>query len=48
MYELAISTTIFTSMLESAAAEQSSRMNAMEVRGVRWRADPNPIGMGLP
>lgn len=32
MYELAISTTIFTSMLESAAAEQSSRMNAMEVR----------------
>jgi F0F1-type ATP synthase gamma subunit len=32
MYELAISTTLFTSMLESAAAEQSSRMNAMEVR----------------
>ena len=30
MYELAIATTMFTSMLESAAAEQSSRMNAME------------------
>jgi F-type H+-transporting ATPase subunit gamma len=30
MYEMAIATTMFTSMLESAAAEQSSRMNAME------------------
>lgn len=30
MYEMAIATTVFTSMLESAAAEQSSRMNAME------------------
>lgn len=30
MYEMAVATTIFTSMLESAAAEQSSRMTAME------------------
>lgn len=30
MYEFALATTIYTSMLESATAEQSSRMTAME------------------
>jgi len=30
MYEFGLATTIYTSMLESAASEQSSRMNAME------------------
>jgi ATP synthase F1 gamma subunit len=30
IYEFALATTLYTSMLESAAAEQSSRMNAME------------------
>ena len=30
MWEMSLATSIYTSMLETAASEQSSRMNAME------------------